>query len=233
MSEMANPMIYGKIADCMRQLGAIGKDSRNAQQGFMYRGIDAVMNALNPVLTANRMFCVPEVLEQHREERQTRNGGNLIYSILKMRYTLYAEDGSSVSAVVIGEGMDSADKSSNKAMSVAYKYAMFQIFSIPTEEMADPDGETPPESTKKPAQAAQKPVQQAQQPAQEWNAFAAVSKWCEEHEMLMKDFAACRKAAIAGGLVADIPSEQLTKAQCDTLLDAIARNFLPAQEQPA
>ena len=157
MSEMASPMIYGKIADCMRQLGAIGKDSRNDQQGFMYRGVDAVMNALNPVLTANRMFCVPEVLEQHREERQTRSGGNLIYSILKMRYTLYAEDGSSVSAVVIGEGMDSADKSSNKAMSVAYKYAMFQIFSIPTEEMADPDGETPPESTKKPAQAAQKP----------------------------------------------------------------------------
>ena len=233
MSEMARPMIYGKIADCMRQLGAIGKDSRNTQQGFMYRGVDAVMNALNPVLTANRMFCVPEVLEQHRDERQTRSGGNLIYSILKMRYTLYAEDGSSVSAVVIGEGMDSADKGSNKAMSVAYKYAMFQIFSIPTEEMADPDAETPPESTKKPARAAQKPVQQAQQPAQGWNAFAAVSKWCEEHEMLMKDFAACRKAAIAGGLVADIPSEQLTKAQCDTLLDAIARNFLPAQEQPA
>lgn len=230
MSEMARPMIYGKIADCMRQLGAIGKDSRSAQQGFMYRGVDAVMNALNPVLTANRMFCVPEVLEQHREERQTRSGGNLIYSILKMRYTLFAEDGSSVSAVVIGEGMDSADKSSNKAMSVAYKYAMFQIFSIPTEEMADPDAETPPESTKKPAHAAQKPVQQ---PTQEWNAFAAVSKWCEEHEMLMKDFAACRKAAIAGGLVADIPSEQLTKAQCDTLLDAIARNFLQAQEQPA
>ena len=98
MSEIKAPMIYGKIADCMRQLGAIGKTSKNAQQGFMYRGVDAVMNALNPVLTANHVFCVPEVLEQHREERQTRNGGNLIYSILKMCYTLYAEDGSSVSA---------------------------------------------------------------------------------------------------------------------------------------
>lgn len=234
MSEMAKPMIYGKIADCMRQLGAIGKTSKNMQQGFMYRGIDAVMNALNPVLTENRMFCVPEVLEQHREERQTRNGGNLIYSILKMRYTLYAEDGSSVSAVVIGEGMDSADKGSNKAMSVAYKYAMFQIFSIPTEELVDPDGETPPESTRKAAQTQQEPDRApTPPPAQAWNAFATVSKWCEEHKMTMKDFAACRKAAIAGGLVADIPSEQLTKAQCDTLLDAISRNFLPAQEQPA
>jgi hypothetical protein len=234
MSEMARPLIYGKIADCMQQIGAIGKNSRNVQQNFMYRGVDAVMNALNPVLTANRMFCVPEVLEQHREERQTRSGGNLIYSILKMRYTLYAEDGSNVSAVVIGEGMDSADKGSNKAMSVAYKYAMFQIFSIPTEELVDPDGETPPESTRKTAQTQQEPDRApTPPPAQAWNAFATVSKWCEEHKMTMKDFAACRKAAIAGGLVADIPSEQLTKAQCDTLLDAISRNFLPAQEQPA
>ena len=219
MSEAERPMIYGKIADCMRQLGAIGKDSRNIQQGFMYRGVDAVMNALNPVLTQNRMFCVPEVLEQHREERETRNGGNLIYSILRMRYTLYAEDGSSVSAVVVGEGMDSADKSSNKAMSVAYKYAMFQIFSIPTEELVDPDGETPPESTRK--------------PAQEWTAQKAINQWCKNHRVSVKDFGAYRKAAIAGDLVDDIPSEQLTKAQCDTLLDAIARNFLPAQEQPA
>lgn len=236
MSEMARPLIYGKIADCMRQLGAIGKDSKNTQQGFMYRGVDAVMNALNPVLTANRMFFVPEVLEQHREERQTRSGGNLIYSILKMRYTLYAEDGSNVSAVVIGEGMDSADKSSNKAMSVAYKYAMFQIFSIPTEELVDPDGETPPESTRKPAQTQQKHDQQTPppaKPAQEWTAQKAINQWCKNHRVSVKDFGAYRKAAIAGDLVDDIPSEQLTKAQCDTLLDAIARNFLPAQEQPA
>ena len=233
MSEMARPMIYGKIADCMRQLGAIGKTSKNMQQGFMYRGVDAVMNALNPVLTENRMFCVPEVLEQHREERQTKNGGNLIYSILKMRYTLYAEDGSSVSAVVIGEGMDSADKSSNKAMSVAYKYAMFQIFSIPTEEMVDSDGETPPESTKKPAQAAQKPVQQAQQPAQEWTAQKAINQWCNNHRVNVKDFAAYRKAAIAGDLVDDIPSEHLSQEQCQTLLDAIDRNFLASEAHGA
>ena len=224
MSEMAKPLIYGKIADCMRQLGAIGKTSKNMQQGFMYSGIDAVMNALNPVLTENRMFCVPEVLEQHREERQTRNGGNLIYSILKMRYTLYAEDGSSVSAVVIGEGMDSADKGSNKAMSVAYKYAMFQIFSIPTEEMADPDAETPPESTRKPAQTQH--IQQPEQaPAQEWTAQKAINQWCNDHKVSVKDFAAYRKAAIAGNLAADIPSDKLTQIQCDTLLGAIERNF--------
>lgn len=234
MSEAARPMIYGKIADCMQQLGAIGKDSRNTQHGFMYRGVDAVMNALNPVLTANRMFCVPEVLEQHREERQTRNGGNLIYSILKMRYTMYAEDGSSVSADVIGEGMDSADKSSNKAMSVAYKYAMFQIFSIPTEEMADPDAETPPESTRKHAQTQQKPDQPSTPPpAQAWSAKACIAQFCNARQVPIKDFAAYRMAAIAAGLAANIPSEHMSQEQCQTLLDAIDRNFLASEAQDA
>lgn len=130
------------VADCP----AIGKNQRNQQQGFMYRGVDVVMNTFQPLFAKHGIFVVPEVLDSHREERQTARGGNLIYSVLKVRYTFYAADGSSVSAVVQGEGMDSADKSSNKAMSVAFKYALFQVFCIPTEEMEDPDAETPPNS---------------------------------------------------------------------------------------
>lgn len=133
--------IYETIAAVMEEIGAIGKDSKNQQQGFMYRGIDAVMNAINPALIKHKLFIVPEVLEQKREERQTSRGGNLIYSVCTIKYTFYAEDGSSVSAVVIGEGMDSGDKATNKAMSIAFKYACFQIFCIPTEEMKDPDAE--------------------------------------------------------------------------------------------
>ena len=46
-------------------------------------------------------------------------------------------------AVTIGEGMDSGDKATNKAMAIAFKYACFQVFCIPTEEMNDPDSESP------------------------------------------------------------------------------------------
>lgn len=83
---------------------------------------------------------MPEVLESRREERQTKGGGNLIYTVLKLKVTFYAEDGSNVSAIVQGEGMDSADKSTNKAMSAAYKYALFQLLCIPTEETAQDAG---------------------------------------------------------------------------------------------
>lgn len=219
MSEIKAPMIYGKIADCMRQLGAIGKDSYNQQQKFSYRGVDAVMNALNPVLTANHVFCVPEVLEQHREERQTKSGGNLIYSILKMCYTLYAEDGSSVSATVIGEGMDSADKSSNKAMSVAYKYAMFQIFSIPTEEMADPDADTPPESTPK--------IDNKAARNNAWTALAtALGK-------TNKEMSACVNSLIQANLAPNKPLAEYTDSEYGKLLDGIAANFRAAGDDAA
>ena len=141
--------IYEAIASIMAKGYAIAKEKRNQQQGFMYRGIDDVMNTFQPLMAEAGIFVVPEVISQVREERQTKQGANLIYSVLQVKYTFYASDGTHVSATVIGEGMDSGDKASNKAMAVAMKYAMFQVFCIPTEEMQDPDAETPPPSNPK------------------------------------------------------------------------------------
>lgn len=139
--------IYESITKIMEEIPAIGKDQTNKTQGFKYRGIDDVMNTLQPLLSKNKVFIVPQILEQTREERTTNKGGNLIYSICKIKYIFYAEDGTYIEAVTVGEGMDSGDKATNKAMAIAMKYALFQVFCIPTEEMKDPDGETP-EGTK-------------------------------------------------------------------------------------
>lgn len=146
----AVPAIYAAIHGVMKDVGVIGKDSKNEQQGFMYRGIEAVMNALQPAMIKNDMFVAPDLLEQKREERVTAKGASLIHSILKVRYDFIAvKDGSRVSATVAGEGMDTADKATNKAMSAAFKYACSQVFCIPTEEMKDPDADTPDPSAKK------------------------------------------------------------------------------------
>lgn len=133
--------IYGAICDIMGDIGSIGKDKKT-QSGsiFSYRGVDDIYNALQPVLVKHRVFPMPMVISEKREERQSSKGNNLIYTVLHMKYRLYADDGSFVEAEVIGEGMDSGDKSANKAMSVAYKYAMFQLLCIPTEAV-DPDAE--------------------------------------------------------------------------------------------
>lgn len=147
---MEGAMIYGLIGQAMNEIGAIGKDSRNQQQGFMYRGIDAVYNALNPVMAKLGLFITPEILDHKRDERVTikydsqgnEKKSSLFYSIITVKYTVFAPDGSNINLTVIGEGMDSGDKATNKAMSVAMKYAMFQLFMIPTEELKDPDSET-------------------------------------------------------------------------------------------
>lgn len=144
VSEGKAPMIYSAVCGVMEDVGVVGKGDYNKSQGFKYRSIDAVMNAINPAMIKHKIFCAPEVMEQTREERVTSKGGNLIYSVCKIRYRFYTIDGSYVDVIVVGEGMDSGDKATNKAMAAAFKYACFQTFCIPTEHlMDDPDAETP------------------------------------------------------------------------------------------
>lgn len=136
-------MIHEAICATMNDVGAVTKGDFNTYDKYKFRGIDAVMNALNPAMRKNGIFVVPEVLEHHQDERQSQKGGLMIYTTCKVKYTFYAKDGSSLDAVVVGEAMDRSDKSTNKAMSAAFKYACFQTFCIPTEEMQDADSESP------------------------------------------------------------------------------------------
>lgn len=136
--------IYESIAKIQSEIDFIGKDKQVKEGGnYRYRGVDQVLNTLHPLFAKHKVFAVPEVLEiLFREDRATNSGKKVLYEVMRVKYVFYAEDGTNVSAVVVGEAMDSGDKASNKCMSVAYKYACFQILSIPTEETTgDPDDE--------------------------------------------------------------------------------------------
>ena len=137
------PLIYKKIIEVMADINAIGKDRRNQQQGFQFRGIDDVMNELHGSLSKCGVFVLPNVLEETRTTGKTSRGGDMFYTRLKIKFGFYAEDGSHVDAVVIGEAMDTGDKASNKALSIGLKYAMLQVFCIPTEDEKDPDAVSP------------------------------------------------------------------------------------------
>ena len=140
--------IYQAIADIMAEVEAIGKNQKNQQQGFKFRGIDDVYNAIHPLFAKHGVFTVPTVVNERTEDRVTKSGGNLIYRVLTIQYSFFAVDGSHVDATVIGEGMDSGDKAANKAMAVGHKYALLQVLCIPTEDMVDPDSETQEPSRK-------------------------------------------------------------------------------------
>lgn len=249
-------MIYGLIGKAMAEIGAIGKDSVNAQQGFKYRGIDAVYNTLYPVMAKYGLFITPEIIEHKREERTSTKTYNnqtktttLLYSIITVRYTVYAPDGSSVCMTVIGEGMDSGDKATNKAMSIAMKYAMFQLFMIPTEAV-DPDSEchevdpirqdneftrVPPANVRPqggPVSASVSTVEQLPQvnpqaAKQAENRPETPGAFIKERiaEMSAKypdfNFISARKGLIEGGVIPDIPSATMTMEQAQQLMAAV------------
>ena len=137
--------VYHAIAAVMAEIGTSGisKDRKNQQQGYNFRGIDEVYNALSPILSKHKLCILPRILAREVLERQTKSGGALFYVTVEAEFDLVcAEDGSKHTVRTFGEAMDSADKATNKAMSAAYKYAAMQAFCIPTEGDNDADATT-------------------------------------------------------------------------------------------
>lgn len=130
--------IYPALIEANKKIGAIAKGSKNAQQGFMFRGVDDVYNELHPVLADCGIVIIPEVVSYEVSEKQGRNGV-LLYTRATIRHHFTTSDGSYVTTTVVGEAMDSGDKGMNKAMSMALKYSLLQLFTIPTKEDKDTD----------------------------------------------------------------------------------------------
>lgn len=139
------PHVYVAIQQVQGMLAVegIGKDSRNEQQKFNFRGIDAVYNELAKFLPRAGLTILPRVTHMERAERESNNGKALFSVFLTVEYDLVSSvDGTKHTVCVIGEAMDSGDKATNKAMSAAYKYMCFQAFCIPTEGDNDADATT-------------------------------------------------------------------------------------------
>jgi len=145
--------IYAAMVAVAAELSRIGvsKDSKNEQQGFRFRGIDQVTNAVSVVLPKHSIVFLPTYHDYPDVERVTAKGAALIYSKVKGVFTFVsAKDGSFVSVTTFGVAMDSGDKAMNKSMSASLKYALLQTFLIPTESTEDADASTPEPSVVKP-----------------------------------------------------------------------------------
>lgn len=143
--EKKPPHVYVAIAEVMGKVAkeGIAKNRNNSQQGYKFRGIDDVYNALSPFLSESKLVILPRVLSREVTERTTAKGGVLFYVVLHVEFDLVSgEDGSKHTVCVVGEAMDSGDKATNKAMSAAYKYACMEAFCIPTEGDNDADATT-------------------------------------------------------------------------------------------
>lgn len=134
-------LIYKKIPLVMGEIGAVEKGGYNAHQKYKFRGIEQFYAAAHPVMVKHGVFCVPQVIELKTETYT--DDKTKFRVLLTVQHKFYAEDGSHVSVVTVGEGIDTSDKATNKAMSAAMKYAFIELFSIPTQDVADSDHDTP------------------------------------------------------------------------------------------
>lgn len=137
--------VYKAISAVQAALASrgIAKDDENKFDGYKFRGIDAVFNAIAPLLAQHGLLVLPRMLTRTVEERQSKKGDALFYVTVDAEFDFVAaEDGSKHTVKMFGEAMDRGDKATNKAMSAAYKYAAFQAFCIPTEGDNDADSST-------------------------------------------------------------------------------------------
>jgi hypothetical protein len=140
--------VYKAINAIQAELAKSGitKGRKNQSQGYAFRGIDDVYNAVSPLMAAHGLCVLPRALSREVIERATKSGNALFYVTVEVEFDFVSsEDASKHTIKTYGEAMDSADKATNKAMSAAYKYAIIQAFAIPTEGDNDPDNDTPPE----------------------------------------------------------------------------------------
>ncbi len=149
-TQQSNDAIYQLIPKVMADIGAIGKDRKNEQQGYKFRGIEDMYQAAHPVLVKHGVFCCPQVLERESQDRVSKSGSPAIRVSLKVSHKFYGPDGSYVDVITCGEGIDSSDKATNKAMSAAMKYAFIELFSIPTQDVEDADRTDPDIGSRRP-----------------------------------------------------------------------------------
>jgi hypothetical protein len=123
-------------------VGFVGKDDVNRQQGFNFRGIDAVIKAVSPALIEAGVSVIPNVRQY--DYGTVEVGGKrtpMGHAQVVVEYTLYGPAGDSMTGSAPGEAMDSGDKATAKAMSVAYRTFLLQALSLPTTD-PDPDATT-------------------------------------------------------------------------------------------
>lgn len=151
--------IFTAIPKIMLEIEPIAKEQTGKGISYKFRGIDDIYNAVQKIMAKHGVFTVPTIISRHREKIISQGGTPGILVLNQYIFRFYAEDGSYVEAHADGEGIDYADKGSNKCASIAHKYALLQTLCIPTDDMDDPDREGHVLKQNKPQAApAQKPV---------------------------------------------------------------------------
>lgn len=197
METKPNVQIIELLSKVMEDVGAVRKGERNQQQNFNFRGIDAVVNAVSPVLRKHGVVVTPEVQSvEYNTVEVGKNRTMMGHARVTVTYKFYAPDGSYLPTTVCAESMDSGDKATAKAMSVAFRTCLLQTLVLPTDE-ADPDHDVYERAPRAPQ--AEKPLGKAAQIKAQMEAASPAVLSDEQRGQFV---AACDKAGLVPDVVA-------------------------------
>ena len=153
--------IFELLPMVAKTVGAVGKGQNNNFDHYKFRGIDDVLAACHPALVEHGVSVLPEIVDHVVTEKTAQSGNPMSHVLSRIRHTFTAPDGSSVSCVTFGEGMDRGDKAANKAMAAAYKYALTLTLCLP---VSLPDGDTESPEVERAAEHAQRKAEPSATP---------------------------------------------------------------------
>lgn len=139
--------LFAKLAKISGELGAVEKDAKH-QQNYMYHSADAVMGALNPLLSKYQIVIIPSAANA----RPVTGADGLSRWVIDYAFTIAdGETGAYFVANWTSEGIMSVgkdantnipkpdDKSMGKAHTYSLKYWLIQLFKISTKDTSDID----------------------------------------------------------------------------------------------
>lgn len=129
-----------KLAEVMGVVDWVPKDGKNAFHGYSYSTEAAIVSSVRKEMALRSLLLVPSVKSVEWSAVTTAKGHAEKLCTLTVTFTVHdGENGTSLAFDVLGQGQDSGDKASYKAMTGATKYALLKLFLIPTG--TDPEDE--------------------------------------------------------------------------------------------
>lgn len=136
--------LYARLAAAAREVGPIEKGERNTQQGFDFRSIEQITGRARTVFARYGLALVPtRVVSVSSAPVESSRGAAGWRTTVTMEYSLGANVGDRTESLTLqmaGEAVDYGDKSTSKAVQMAFKYALTEALLIGAE--ADADAET-------------------------------------------------------------------------------------------
>lgn len=139
-----------------RDIRAIGKGELYNQSGtrFNFRGVDTVVNVFGPVTLKHGVHVMSSKVEATYGTKNTKSGGTMRECSVLITWTIMGPMGDSFTLQTMGEALDTADKSTTKAQSVALRTLLLGFGLTPTHD-TEPDMDRIERGVEAPARSAE------------------------------------------------------------------------------